>query len=135
MEMGYERPPPIFSGGARRMKSRMATSKELKRQRTKPARPAMVTVQNVNVPGYTSRVEEAKYTVMRRALLQVLPTRDPGITQAEMFEAVVRHLPENLFPGGSKAGWWAKTVQLDLEAKGIVGRAADAKPLRWYRLE
>ena len=117
------------------MKSRKATSKNLKRQRIKPARPAMVTVQNVNVPGYTSRVEEAKYTVMRSALLQVLPARVPGITQAEMFEAVVRYLPENLFPGGSKAGWWAKTVQLDLEAKGIVRRAADAKPLRWYRLE
>jgi hypothetical protein len=30
------------------------------------------------------------------------------------------HLPQNLFPGGAKAGWWAKTVQLDLEARGLL---------------
>jgi hypothetical protein len=95
----------------------------------------MVTVQNVNVPGYTSRVNAAKYTAMRRALLRVLPSRAPGMTQAEMFEAVKRYLPERVFPGGAKAGWWAKTVQLDLEKKEIVRRSADSRPLRWYRIK
>jgi hypothetical protein len=92
----------------------------------------MVTVQNVNVPGHSSRVNAEKYTAMRMALLRVLPSRAPGMTQAEMFEAVKGHLPEHVFPGGAKAGWWAKTVQLDLEQKGIVRRSADMKPLRWY---
>jgi hypothetical protein len=32
-----------------------------------------------------------------------------------MFEAVKEHLPEDVFPGGAKANWWAKTVQLDLK--------------------
>ncbi len=96
---------------------------------------AVVTVQNVNVPGYTSRVNAAKYFAMREALLKVLPRRAPGVTQAEMFEAVMEHLPKDLFPGGAKANWWAKTVQLDLEAKGIVGRSAQAKPLRWHRIK
>lgn len=80
----------------------------------------MVTVQNVNVPGDTSRVKAEKYAEMRLALLQVLPTRAPGMTQAEMFEAVKRHLPEHLLPGRVKTGWWAKTIQLDLEKKGII---------------
>ena len=31
-------------------------------------------------------------------------------------------LPEQLFPGRAKAGWWTKAVQLDLEAKGLVAR-------------
>lgn len=31
------------------------------------------------------------------------------------------------------AGWWAKTVQLDLEAKGMMHRNVGAKPLRWHR--
>jgi hypothetical protein len=35
-------------------------------------------------------------------------------------------------PGGAKAGWWVKTVQLDLEAKGIVVRDG-GRPLRWSR--
>jgi len=43
------------------------------------------------------------------------------------------HLSEELFPGGAKAGWWAKTVQLDLEAQGKWVRE-DTKPLRWYKV-
>lgn len=102
-------------------------------RKTVPSAGAMVTVQNVNVPGYTARVNGEKYAAMRRALLRVLPRTAPGMTQREMFDAVVGHLPEELFPGGAKANWWAKTVQLDLEAKGLVLRSKLAKPLRWYR--
>jgi len=54
------------------------------------------------------------------------------MVQAEMFDAVKGHLPAHVFPDGAKARWWAKTVQLDLEKKGIVRRSADMKPLRWY---
>jgi hypothetical protein len=49
-----------------------------------------------------------------------------------MIGAVVLHLPRDLFPGGAKAGWWAKTVQLDQEAKGTIVRDT-GKPLRWRR--
>jgi len=91
-----------------------------------------ILVENVNVPGRTTRVNAAMYHAMRQAMLKVLPSKEPGLTQAEMREAVIPHLPEDLYPGGAKAGWWAKTVQLDLEAKGIVVREA-TKPLRWYQ--
>lgn len=92
-----------------------------------------VVVENVNVPGQTSRVDAAKYHATRAALLKALPDAAPGLTQAEMIAASKRHLPEDLFPGGAKAGWWVKCVQLDLEAKGVVLRDATAKPLRWRR--
>lgn len=91
-----------------------------------------VTVENVNVPGRTSTVDGAKYAAMRKALLEVLPRTAPGMTQAEMFAAVRTRLPEELYPGGAKASWWAKTVQLDLEAKGTVVRDP-TKPLTWRR--
>ena len=55
-----------------------------------------------------------------RVLLRLRPyTR---LTLAEIQERLIAHLPEELFPDGAKAGWWAKTVQLDLKAKGIVAR-------------
>jgi hypothetical protein len=76
-------------------------------------------------------VNAAKYQAMKQAMLQVLPSEGPGLTQAEIREAVIPHLPEDLYPGGSTAGWWAKTVQLDLEAKGLVAREA-TRPLRWH---
>ena len=92
-----------------------------------------ITVENVNVPGKTSRVNAAKYQVMKQAMLEVLPRDESGFTQAEIRKAVIPHLPEGLFPGGSTAGWWAKTVQLDLEAKGTVIREP-TRPLRWHQV-
>lgn len=93
-----------------------------------------VTVENINTPGRTSRVNAAKYMAMKEAMLAVLPREAPGLTQAEIREAVIPLLPEDLFPGGATAGWWAKTVQLDLEAKGAVIREA-TRPLRWHQVQ
>jgi hypothetical protein len=94
----------------------------------------MIAVRNVNTPGRTTNVNVEKYQAMRKVLLKVLPKKQPGLTWAEMLRAVQPHLPQDLWPKGAKAGWWAKTVQLDLEARRLVRRAADAKPFRWYRV-
>ena len=95
---------------------------------------AMIEVENVNTPGRTSRVNAAKYHEMHAALMAVFPTASPGLTQKEMTAAVKPHLSEALFPGGASSGWWAKTVQLDLEAKGQVVRLP-TKPLTWHKVE
>lgn len=91
-----------------------------------------ITVQSITSPGRTERVNRAKYSAMREALIAVLPSSAPGITAAEAKASLVAHLPDNLFPGGATAGWWLKCVQLDLEAKGIVVREI-SKPLRLHR--
>ncbi|MEJ6477457.1 MAG: hypothetical protein QNL92_02105 [Octadecabacter sp.] len=90
-----------------------------------------VTVQNVNQPGTTTRVDAAKYTAMKDAMLATLTRDAPGMTAAEMKDAVKPLLPDTLFPAGATSGWWVKCVQLDLEAKGVVMRSA-TKPLRFY---
>ncbi|MEL7312110.1 MAG: hypothetical protein AAFN07_11400 [Pseudomonadota bacterium] len=92
----------------------------------------MTTVENVNTPGKTTRVNTAKYEAMREAYLKVLPSEAPGQTQAELMARVKSELPDALFPAGKTSGWWLKTVQLDLEAKGLVIRE-NSKPLRWHR--
>lgn len=92
-----------------------------------------VVVANINVPGSSSRVDAAKYYAAKAALLRVLPTSSPGLTQKDIQAAIQLHLPEDLFPGGKTSAWWAKTVQLDLEAKGIIVRLA-TKPLSWCRV-
>ena len=86
----------------------------------------------VSSPGHVVRVERAKYEAMRDAMLAVVPTGAPGLTAAEIKERLLPLLPEALFPGGAKAGWWQKGVQLDLEARGQMARAG-TKPLRFYR--
>ncbi|MCR6499145.1 hypothetical protein MUO32_08900 [Shinella sp. CPCC 101442] len=91
-----------------------------------------ISIENVLQPGKTYRADRAKYEAMREALLTILPDTAPGLTVSDARDALLPHLSEELFPGGDKAGWWLKAVQLDLEAKGIV-RRAPGSPVRLYR--
>ena len=90
-----------------------------------------IEVQNINTPGKTNRVNRAKYLDMKRAMSKALPRKPPGLTQTEIREAVKPHLDQRLYPAGETSGWWAKTVQLDLEAKKRLVRETTT-PLRWY---
>ncbi|MEM9582941.1 MAG: hypothetical protein AAGA08_07470 [Pseudomonadota bacterium] len=91
-----------------------------------------IEVENVNVPGQITRVDRAKYEDMKAAMMQVMSADQPGMTAKEIKEGAIPHLSEALFPEGKTSGWWAKSVQLDLEAKGILARS-ETKPLRWYK--
>ena len=92
-----------------------------------------IEIENVLQPGKTYRVDAEKFAAMRDAVLAELPAERPGLTPAELKARVVGRLPQSLFPGGDKAGWWLKAVQLDLEAKRLIGRAAGG-PVRLHRL-
>ncbi|MCX2722483.1 DUF6958 family protein [Roseibium salinum] len=50
------------------------------------------------------RVDRAKYEAMRDALLSVLPGKAPGISVAEAKALLLPKRPDDLFPGGAKAG-------------------------------
>ncbi|MEO8757582.1 MAG: hypothetical protein ABI398_07500 [Devosia sp.] len=89
-------------------------------------------VENVGQPGKTYRVDAAKYAAKYAAMRKVLPHATPGMTVEATIAAVKPHLPVELFPGGEKAGWWVKCVQLDLEAKNIITRTPS--PVRLYRV-
>jgi hypothetical protein len=91
-----------------------------------------IEVQNVNHPGSVRTVDAALYQAMKACYLAVLPKASPGLTLAEIRERLHVDLPQELFPNGAKAGWWAKTVQLDLEAKRVIKRV-QTSPLRLYR--
>jgi hypothetical protein len=91
---------------------------------------AKIRVQNVSRPESVRFVDPAMYLAMKRAFLKVLPRTSPGLTAEEIRSRLTAHLPEKLFPGG--AGWWAKTVQLDLETKNTIARAKTS-PLRWRK--
>ena len=92
-----------------------------------------IEVENFTSPGRTTRVDKAKYMAVREAVMKHVPTVDPGATPAQLIAAIKPDLPQDLFPGGDKAGWWFKCVQLDLEAKGVLKRAAKA-PVRLHKV-
>ena len=87
-----------------------------------------IEVENVNVPRHIVSVDAIKDMIMKKAVLETLPRAPGGLTQTEMRQAVVKHLPEEEFPGGAKADWWSKCVQLDLETEGIIKRDSSVKP-------
>lgn len=91
---------------------------------------SLVDLSNPNRPGFIRRVDAGKYEAVRTAILAVLQREAAGLPFSELVAGVRTHLPERLFPGGTTCGWWTKNVQLDLEAKGILVRAA-TKPARW----
>jgi len=92
-----------------------------------------IEVENISSPHHKVRVDAAKYTAMRSALMAVLPAAAPGMTPTDAIAALRPTLPADLFPGGEKAGWWMKCVQLDLEAKGVI-RRAEKPPVRLWRV-
>lgn len=80
-------------------------------------------------PGKSHNLDATKFEPMEAAILQVLPAASPGLTVAELKAGVLPLLPQDIFPGGDKAGWWLKAVQLDLESRGVILREP-TKPLR-----
>lgn len=92
-----------------------------------------ITIESITSPHHTERVNRAKYMAMREALRKVLPGDAPGLTVAEAKDALLKHVSEEHFPGGDKAGWWFKAVQLDLEAKAIIKRGPGS-PVRLFRV-
>jgi len=96
------------------------------------SKPGKIGIENVNHPGNVEFVDAAMYEAMKHALLKTLPGTTPGLTVAEAQKRVVDHLPQALFPGGAKSGWWMKAVQLDLEAKRVIAREK-VTPLRLHK--
>ena len=89
-------------------------------------------MENAVSPDHKVRVDTARFMAMKEAVLAVLPSEAPGITPAELRERIAPILSQEHFPGGEKAGWWMKGVQLDLEYKGLIARGS-TKPVKIYK--
>lgn len=70
-----------------------------------------------------TRVTRATYKAYRAALLEVIPISAEGIEFALLSKAVEPHIDKKILETTS-AGWWATTVKLDLEARGLIERVA-----------
>jgi Family of unknown function (DUF6958) len=71
------------------------------------------------------KISKEKYDMMKKTILEVL--RGKELSHAELFAQIEKSL-KNKFQGN--IGWYAETVQLDLEARKIIERTAD-KPQKY----
>jgi hypothetical protein len=78
------------------------------------------------------RIDTARCDAMKVALLDVIPRTGEGVTFASLSKLVEKKLPRALFQGASIM-WYATTVKLDLEARGLIERVAEASPQRLRR--
>lgn len=92
------------------------------------------TVCHTPTPGaQPTSIPSWKYQLIRTALLQVVPTAEPGIAAKELPQLVRSRLdPESLAKLGS-VSWHTTTVRLNMEVDGELQRVAGRKPLHLYQ--
>ena len=79
-------------------------------------------------------VDRERYYHVQEAILRVLPRDTEGMTWAELSEMIAPLLPDRLFRHMGTVRWYAKAVQLDLEARGVIERVPESKPARLRRV-
>jgi hypothetical protein len=79
----------------------------------------------------TSPRVQARYRAVRQAILAILPTEPPGLTEEELGAAIGPHLPRGLFPNGP--GFYPLAVQAHLQSIGLIRWVEGSRPPRIVR--
>ncbi len=98
----------------------------------KPRTTATLNVNYARGKGGT-RVDAEKYEIMRKALLKAVPRTKTGIAFKDLPGAVAKALPTGDRARFGSIAWYATTVKLDLEARGLLERIPGSKPQRLRR--
>lgn len=100
-----------------------------------------IQARNVNHPEHRQSLNSEKYELIKDAILASLPEAESGasLSFTELETAVTNHLLQNnapmeLFPKAGSVRWYTKSVQLDLEARGVIERVPQKSPLRFRRI-
>jgi hypothetical protein len=74
---------------------------------------------------------QARYRAVRQAMLDALPTEEPGLTFEQLVAVVAPTLPRGLFPKGP--GFYPMAVRAHLESIGLICRVEKSRPQRLIR--
>ncbi len=88
---------------------------------------------NVNKGSRGFTVTAEKYERIRKAILASVPRDKEGVSFKEFVASVNGRVPKELFPKQGSVSWYAKVVQLDLEANGLIERIPGVTPQRVRR--
>ena len=92
-----------------------------------------IQARNVNHPEHRENLKADKYHIIRRAMLESL-SESAWLSFSDLEDRIRAHLierdvPKSLFPKAGSVRWYAKAVQLDLEARGEIERQPKKSPL------
>jgi hypothetical protein len=77
-------------------------------------------------------VDKHLYEITRAAILDAVPVRGEGLLAASLRAEVEKRTPPVTWQHAS-VGWYTLVVKLDLEARGLLQRAATEGPQRLYQ--
>jgi hypothetical protein len=78
------------------------------------------------------RIDRTLYDAAKTVILEAAAA-DNGVAFGELSDLLKRRAPTSLFEGRSP-GWYATTVKLDLEARGLIERLPGRGPQRLKRV-
>ena len=96
------------------------------------AKPGTILTLNVTEGSGGKRIARDRYESMKAAILEAVPEEPGGMPFKELTAAVRGRIAAKVFAGAS-IGWYATTVKLDLEARGLLERVPGATPQRLRR--
>lgn len=99
------------------------------------AKKPTILTRTINSGAGGTRISKEKYELVRKAILAVVPANKTGILFKDLPKAFARRLPSGLFPKKGSISWYATTVKLDLEARGLIERIPGVSPQRLRRLK
>lgn len=91
----------------------------------------MKLTKNVNKGSAGFKVTPEKYELMKDLILKYLPKEPRGLTFRELVSKIEKDIKSQSF---NKPMWYAKVVQLDLEARGIIQRDSSCSPMSLSRI-
>lgn len=89
-----------------------------------------IAIKNVNKPQTKTRIDAAKYDLMRDALLAVIPRSTDGVAFGDLPDLVTAYFKRHRHAWSGSIKWYVTTVKLDLEAHGLVRRIEGVSPQR-----
>lgn len=74
-----------------------------------------------------------KYDLVRNAILDAVPAKEPGLRFSELPAAVAERISEEQLEELGSVAWHTTTVKLDLEVKGEIARVKGSGPQQLVR--
>lgn len=91
-------------------------------------------LRSVTPGGAGTLIDPEKYTIVRQAILTLLPADGDGVTWAALAEMIAPHLPDSLFRHAGSVRWYTRAVELDLESEGLIESVPQSDPPRLRRV-
>lgn len=81
------------------------------------------------------RISKAKYNMVSKAILRIIPKDESGFLFKDLAKAVAGSMTDDQLEELGSVSWYTTSVKLDLEARGRIARLPVKGPQRLIRID